>query len=72
MLGADYYNPDVEALRLLAGNPGMSQREANSLAWREEVARLDQAIAERKNFAFETTLGGRTITAKLIAAAELS
>jgi predicted ABC-type ATPase len=69
MLGADYYDPDAEARRIRAGSPHLSQLEANGLAWREEVALLDRAIANRTNFAFETTLGGRTLTTKLLAAA---
>jgi predicted ABC-type ATPase len=35
------------------------------VAWRQGKRLLERAIAERLNFAFETTLGGQTITALL-------
>jgi predicted ABC-type ATPase len=70
-VGADYYNPDREARKLIADNPGMAQREANILAWQKGIRLLDDAIEKRKRFAFETTLGGKTITAKLIDAAKV-
>lgn len=47
---------------------GYEQNEANIAAWGEGVRRLDSAIAADKSYAFETTLGGRTIVRKLIAA----
>jgi predicted ABC-type ATPase len=59
--GADYYNPDEAARRLLAANPGLKQTEANSAAWHEGVRLLKRAIDERLDFAFETTLGASTI-----------
>ena len=46
-------------------NPGLSQVEANSAAWHEGRRLLERAIAEKLDFAFETTLGGKTI-AKLL------
>ena len=60
-LGADYYNPDEAARRLLVRDPALSQTEANSAAWHQGVRLLRRAIAERKDFAFETTLGANTI-----------
>ena len=63
--GGDYYNPDEAAGRILAANPGATSAEANSAAWHEGKRLLERAIAERLDFAFETTLGGRTITARL-------
>lgn len=59
--GADYYNPDEAARRLLASNPSLKQTEANSAAWHEGVRLLKRAIDERLDFAFETTLGANTI-----------
>jgi predicted ABC-type ATPase len=59
--GADYYNPDEAAREFMAANPGLTQAEANSAAWRKGVELLNRAIDERKNFAFETTLGANTI-----------
>ena len=68
--GSDYFNPDEAARRFREIDPSLSQREANSRAWREGARLLERAIAERKSFAFETTLGGRTIAALLDRAAD--
>ena len=59
--GADYFNPDEATRRILAVNAGASLEEANSAAWLEGRRLLERAIAERLDFAFETTLGGNTI-----------
>lgn len=67
--GGEYYNPDETARRLIAGDPILSQADANAEAWREGVRLLERAIAERLSFAFETTLGGSTITRLLARAA---
>jgi len=67
--GAEYYNPDEAARRMLARNPALSQTDANSAAWHQGVRLLRRAIAERKDFAFETTLGANTITRLLQEAA---
>lgn len=58
----EYFNPDEAARRILAANPGISQTQANSAAWHEGRRLLERTIAERLDFAFETTLGGHTIT----------
>jgi len=63
--GAKYFNPDTAAQLILSANPGVSQAEANSLAWFEGKRLLERAIAEKLTFAFETTLGGKTITVLL-------
>jgi predicted ABC-type ATPase len=63
--GAEYFNPDEAALRFRSTNPGMTQEEANSAAWRQGKRLLERAISERLDFAFETTLGGHTIAALL-------
>jgi len=60
--GVQYFNPDNAAQRILSANPGMSQSEANSAAWYEGKRLLERAIQERLDFAFETTLGGKTFT----------
>ena len=65
----EYFNPDEAARRILAANPGASQTQANGAAWLEGRRLLERAIAERLDLAFETTLGGRTITALLERAA---
>jgi predicted ABC-type ATPase len=63
--GADYFNPDEATARILAANPHISTAEANSAAGRQGKRLLERAIAERLDFAFETTLGGHTISALL-------
>ena len=63
--GADYFNPDEAARRIRSANPHLTQEHANSAAWFEGTRLLRRAIAERLDFALETTLGGRTITALL-------
>lgn len=59
--GGEYYNPDEAARGLLAARPGMKQSEANGAAWHQGRRLLERAIAERLDFAFESTLGGNTI-----------
>lgn len=71
-LGTDYYNPDEAASRLLARDPSLSQSDANSAAWHQGVRLLRRAIAERKDFIFETTLGANTIPRLLLEAAAQS
>jgi len=61
-LGFRYFNPDEAAQRIRSANLGVSQEQANSAAWQEGKRLLEHAIADRLDFAFETTLGGRTIT----------
>ena len=63
--GVEYFNPDEAARRILAANPAITQEDANSAAWLQGRRLLQRAIAERLNFVFETTLGGRTIPALL-------
>jgi len=67
--GGEYYNPDEAARKLLAANPGLGQTEANIAAWQQGGRLLRQAITERLDFAFETTLGGNTIPRLLAEAA---
>lgn len=68
--GADYYNPDEAARRLRTANPALSQTEANSAAWQRGFTLLKQAIAQRLDFAFETTLGAGSIPRELAHAAD--
>ncbi len=65
--GLTWFNPDAFARELMA-DTGCDQATANHHAWAESVRRLDQAIAEGRTHAFETTLGGRTIAEKILAA----
>lgn len=59
--GLDWFNPDAYAAELVRGL-GVSLHEANGRAWQHGKSLLDSAIAAGSNHAFETTLGGHTIT----------
>ena len=63
--GLEYFNPDQAARLIRARNPRASPTDANAAAWAEGKRLLERAIAERLTFAFETTLGGKTMTALL-------
>ena len=71
--GVPYFNPDVAARRIGAANarrvPRPSQTEINAAAWHEGRRLLERAIEQRLDFAFETTLGGQTMTELLETAA---
>lgn len=68
--GVPPFDPDEAARRLRTANPDLGIEEANGLAWQLGVSMLQRAIAEGGNFAFETTLGGATITRLLESAAD--
>jgi predicted ABC-type ATPase len=63
--GVRFYNPDRAAREFRSKLPEISQEEANGLAWQEGRRLLERAIDERKDFAFETTLGGNTMASLL-------
>ncbi len=63
--GVEYFNPDEAAELIRVANPGITLEEAQSAAWFEGRRLLERAINERLDYAFETTLGGRTIPALL-------
>ena len=65
--GLTWFNPDAYARdwSVLTGCP---LAEANGIAWQEGVRRLDKAIVQGRDHAFETTLGGNSIAARLRAA----
>lgn len=63
--GVPYFNPDEAAARVRVANPGISEAEAQSIAWHEGKRLLERAITERLDYAFETTLGGNTISGLL-------
>ncbi len=65
--GLTWFNPDTFAGEFKAAI-GCDQETANTYAWREGMRRLDEAIAKGLNYAFETTLGGKTVTAKILEA----
>ncbi|WP_211091325.1 AAA family ATPase [Pseudothauera rhizosphaerae] len=66
--GLAWYNPDAFAREIVAAT-GCTQEEANAAAWQEGMRRLDQALAQHHAYAFETTLGGDTVAARIQAAA---
>jgi predicted ABC-type ATPase len=67
--GGEYYNPDEAARRIREARPGLSQHDANGLAWQQGVRLLERAIEQRLTYAFETTLGAATIPRMLAQAA---
>lgn len=66
--GLDWFNPDTFARELVA-DTGCAQVEANAAAWNEGMRRFDDAMARGTAYAFETTLGGNTVPAKIADAA---
>ncbi len=66
----EYFNPDEVAAAAIAACSRLGQRDANAFAWEAGRRRLEAAIADGAAFAFESTLGGRTITRALIEAAK--
>src|SRR5258706_14503986 len=67
--GGEYYNPDEAAPALMAANPALSQVEAHGAAWHQGRRLLERAIAERLDYAFETTPGANTLPTPLAEAA---
>lgn len=59
-VGLPWFNPDAFSRELMARS-GMSKDVADGHAWASGKARLEDAIADGTDFAFETTLGGSTI-----------
>ncbi|MBC2603941.1 zeta toxin family protein [Puniceicoccus vermicola] len=68
--GVEYYNPDAAAKTLRKIHPNLSQALANGHAWTLGKEMLEKAIERRETYAFETTLGGTTITQLLTQAAQ--
>lgn len=66
---ADYYNPDEAARKILSLHRHLDLPTANAHAWELGRVLLEKAIAQNLAFAFETTLGGKTITGMLASAA---
>src|SRR5260370_22919531 len=59
---ADFVDPDALTRELMASDPSLSLSDANSRAWSISRDALEKAVRNRSTYAFETTLGGRTIT----------
>lgn len=66
--GLTWFNPDTFA-RALTAQFSPTPAEANSRAWETGRAQLEAAMANGRNYAFETTLGARTIPDMLASAA---
>lgn len=69
--GATFYNPDVQARLLRQEDSELSQYEANSVAWTHGMRMLTCSIDTDRDYAFETTLAGDTITTELKRAGSL-
>ena len=63
--GGEYFNPDEAARRIRDLYPALAPRAANAQAWALGVRQLDDAIRLRRDYFFETTLGGTTIARRL-------
>ena len=69
--GMDWFNPDAMARSYRAhARSQPTIEEANAYAWRYGYRKLQQAIANKLSYAFETTLGGESITQLLKIAAQ--
>ncbi len=66
--GLSWFNPDSFA-RELTAQLGLGADKANARAWEFGRSRLEAAMREGANYAFETTLGGATIAQMLAQAA---
>jgi predicted ABC-type ATPase len=64
--GQDWYNPDEIAREMQLRFPERQSRDIDGQVWREGLNRLRHAIRTNTNFAFETTLGGNSITVTLL------
>lgn len=67
--GGEFFDPDSAARELLATNPSLTAAEANARAWEIGRSRLERALTQGEFFAFETTLGGKTICDLLLSGA---
>lgn len=65
--GLSWFNPDTFAREMVA-TLGYNQADANAAAWQEGMRRLDAALRDGHHYAFETTLGGRSVPARIKAA----
>ena len=67
--GGQYFNPDEAARELKSRRAGLSQTAVNSAAWQQGRRLLERVIAERLDYAFESTLGASTLPRLLTQAA---
>jgi predicted ABC-type ATPase len=67
--GLTWFNPDTYARELMR-ELGVDLDEANARAWQFGKSALEAAIANRTNLAFETTLGGKSMSRLLAKASK--
>ena len=67
--GVTWFNPDTFARELTAAS-GCDPASASGLAWTDSLRRLDEALARGYDHAFETTLGGHTVAARIAVACD--
>lgn len=67
--GDTFFNPDTVAQQIRSLHPDIPLALANAHAWQIGKSLLEQAIGEKRDYRFETTLGGRTIAQLLEQAA---
>ena len=65
----EFFNPDIFATRLIG--KGKTTDDANSIAWKLGYDALRNAVDRNESFAFETTLGGESITQETRRAVDL-
>jgi predicted ABC-type ATPase len=68
--GSNVFNPDTIAAQIKGLHPAISVGLANAHAWQIGKSLLESAIADGRDYRFETTLGGNTIRNLLEQAAE--
>lgn len=67
--GLSWFNPDAFAREWME-LAGCDPTQANGIAWQEGMRRIEAALAAGQSHAFETTLGGRSMTAKILEATQ--
>lgn len=67
--GSAVFNPDTIAQKIRALHPDISVAQANGHAWQMGKELLEEAIAQKRDYRFETKLGGRSIARLLQTAA---
>jgi len=67
--GDTFFNPDTVAQQIRGLHPDIPLAMANAHAWQIGKSLLELAIAQGRDYRFETTLGGRTIAELLAQAA---
>ena len=67
--GSPVFNPDTVAQQIRMLHPDIPLAMANAHAWQIGKSLLEQAVREKRDYRFETTLGGNTIARLLEQAA---